>query len=190
MNEQNRKKAIVLGALGLALAAVLWFQFSGSNSAPAASSAATKTAMNQPGVAVGTGNATVPQVGSVFNKSDVDIHALIQSVKEVEFDYEELHISRNPTLPLIGGVSTFRARLAEGDEDISPDDLLYAANRKQLTGILWNKARPLAVVDDEVVYVGYRFPEPIEVKAIEPNRIVLAIDGQDVEIVKELLKEQ
>jgi hypothetical protein len=186
MNEQNKKKAIVLGVLGIALVVVLYLQFTGET-APVASG--TKTAMNQPGIAVGTGNAAVPQVSSVFQRSDVDIDQLIQSVSEVEFDYASEHVSRNPTLPLVGGVSFFRARMAEGETVLEADDLLYAANRKELTGIIWNDARPLAVVDNEVVHVGYRFIEPIEVKAIEQGRIVLAIDGQDVEIVKEL-KEQ
>ena len=187
MNEQNRKKAIVLGALGVALAAVMWFQFAGSK--PDAVTPPVQTAKNQPGVPVGAGSSAVPQVGSVFQRSNVAIQQLIQSVREVEFDYMVAHLSRNPTLPLVGGVSYLRARALEGEDEFSVDDLLYAANRKQLTGILWNAFRPLAVVDDSVVHVGYRFAEPIEVKAIEQNRIVLAIDGQDVEVVKEL-KEQ
>ena len=138
------------------------------------------------GVAVGVGQVGVAFGNSVFQETDVNIDSLIQRVREVEFDYGEDHLARNPTHPILGGSKYLLQLAADRAATATPEDLLYAANRKELTGILWNEKSPLAVIDNEVVYVGFRFLEPIEVKAIEPTRIVLTIDGQDVEIVKEL----
>ena len=83
----------------------------------------------------------------------------------------------------------FRARRVPGAEGELAENLLYEANRKNLTGIIWDDVTPLAVIDNAVVYVGYEFEEPIIVKTIERDYVVLAIAGEDIEVVRQL-KEQ
>lgn len=186
MNEENKKQIYMLGGLAVVLGGVLWFAvFKGGPETAAVSNP-------QAGAAVG-GTVAGATVGSVFQEASVDLDALIENIKEVEFNYARQRDSRNPTLALIGDHMAFRMKgvtLASGEE---AQDLLYEASRKKLTGIMWDAVNPLAVIDDQVVTVGddlitegFENESPIYVKAIEPGQVVLAVAGADLEVVRVL----
>jgi hypothetical protein len=120
---------------------------------------------------------------------DVDLDQLLQEIKVVDFDYAKEHTDRDPTLPLVGDSMLLRARTARLGGEQDADDLLMAAARKTVTGIMWDPEHPLAVIDNEVVSVGFEFMDTIIVKAIERDHVVLGLAGQEQDVVREL-KEQ
>jgi len=188
MNEENKKQFIVLAVLGVILGGVLWFSvFKKGPEGPT-----TQAGQNSSQVAAATtaNGQMSSRISSVFQEAPVDLEELIENIKEVEFDYHNQHDSRNPTLALVGDPMLFRTYAAAiGSDDEIAENLLYEANRKNLTGIIWDDRTPLAVIDGDVVKVGYEFHEPIIVKAIERDYVVLAIAGEDLEVVRQL-KEQ
>ncbi len=187
--KKSNKQYIILGVLGLVLAVVLYTQLFGG------SSPATPIEAVQTGVAGAVTNAAnIPpaasaRVESVFQKVDVDLDQLLQEIKVVDFDYAKEHSDRDPTLPLAGDSMLLRARTARLSASQDADDLMLAAARKMVTGIMWDPSHPLAVIDNEVVSVGFEFMDTIVVKAIERDHVVLGLAGQDLEVVREL-KEQ
>lgn len=187
--KKSNKQYIVLGALGLVLAVVLYSQVfkGGSPSAPI-------EAVQRGAETVTNAAATIPpaanaRVESVFQKVDVDLDQLLQEVRVVDFDYAKEHTDRDPTLPLVGDSMLLRARTARITGEQDTDDLLMAAARKNVTGIMWDPRHPLAVIDNEVVSVGFEFMDTIIVKAIERDHVVLGLAGQEEDVVREL-KEQ
>ncbi len=183
MNEDNKKQIIALAVLGVLLGGVVVKNLMGATSTPTVS-ATTRTAdATAGGAATSTG-------GSVFDEIDIDIQELVQNIKEVNFRYDDEHLARNPSAPLVGAYAIYakRAELENG-ETPSTDNLLYEANRKKVTGIIWDAKNPIAVIDDQVVRVGYRFEEPISVKAILQDHVVLSLANEGLDIIREL-KEQ
>lgn len=185
MNENNRKQFIALGALFLVLGGVLWFQVFRPKATPTVQARQNNTTAANPMSALENPEAEA-RVESVFKKVDVDLDQLLDEVKVVEFDYEDQHQDRDPTLPLVGDQALMRVRLAKQHSERSTQDLLYVAKNMHVTGIVWDSRDPLAVIDNEVVSVGYEFQDPIVVKAIERDHVVLGLVGQDTEVVREL----
>jgi hypothetical protein len=183
VNEDNKKQIIALTVLGVLLGGVVVKNMMGATSTPTAS-ASTQTANAAAGGAAGNAG------GSVFDEIDIDIQELVQNIKEVNFSYDDEHLARNPSAPLVGSYAIY-AKKAELDngEGPSTDNLLYEANRKKVTGIIWDSTNPMAVIDDQVVHVGYRFEEPISVKAILQDHVVLSLANDGLDIIREL-KEQ
>jgi len=186
MNEDNKKQFIILGVLGAVLGVVLYMQVLAPMLGGAGDTAVqARTGSNQP--APITADASKARVESVFQRVDVDIDELLEQIQVAEFDYAEVEADRDPTMPLVSGNMLLTARPQRGVKGGAIDEtLLAAANRMDVTGIIWDPARPLAVVNNEVVHVGFEFQEPIVVKAIERNRVVLGLIGQDHEVVREL----
>lgn len=185
---KKKKQTIVLSVLGIVLTLVLGSQFLGGGPKPTAQAKQTgaagparNSAENLPVAA--------PRVASVFQRADVDLDTLVQEIKVVEFEYDRDSGDRDPTLPLAGDTMKLRARTAMARANQSPEDLLFSAKQKRVTGIIWDDVTPFAVIDNDVVSVGFTFDEPIFVKAIERDHVVLGITGQDTEVVSEL-KEQ
>jgi hypothetical protein len=116
----------------------------------------------------------------------VNLDQLVQEVKVVDFDYAKERSDRDPTMPLVGDSMLLRARTARLATTQDAEDLLLAASRKTVTGIMWDPSHPLAVVDNEVVSVGFEFEDTIVVKAIEREHVVLGLAGQDQSVVREL----
>jgi len=188
MSQQaNKKQFIILGVLGLVLAGALGRAFLGGGSAPIQAVQTNLPASAQTAASIAP--AENARVGSVFQKVDIDLDQLLQEIKVVDFDYAREHSDRDPTLPLVGDSMMLRARTARLAASQDADDLLMAAGRKMVTGIMWDPKRPLAVVDNEVVTVGFEFEDTIVVKAIERDHVVLGLAGQDQDVVREL-KEQ
>lgn len=190
MNVENKKQFIALGALALVLGGVLWMVvFKKGPEGPAIQAGQEASTQMAAATTADTKSGMSSRISSVFQEAHVDLHELIQNIKEVEFNYREEHDGRNPTVALVGDPMLFRTYTDWGDGDEIAENLLYEANRKNLTGIIWDDDTPLAVIDGEVVGVGHEFQEPIIVKAIEQNFVVLAIAGEDLEVVRQL-KEQ
>lgn len=188
MNEEKKKEVIVLAVLLLVLGGAIWFfVFKKDPAGPTIQARPTDSAQQTLSGEAASGVSS--RISSVFQEAPLDLQELIQNIKEVEFDYRDAHDSRNPTRALVGDPMVFRARRIPGGESELAENLLYEANRKNLTGIIWDDVTPMAVIDNAIVYVGYEFEEPIIVKAIERDYVVLAITGEDLEVVRQL-KEQ
>lgn len=186
--KKPNKQILILAVLGLVLAVVLGKTlFGGSSTAPIQ---AVQT--NLPASVTATADvpaAATARVGSVFQKVDVDLDQLLQEIKVVDFDYAKEHTDRDPTMALVGNSMLLRARTAKLAASQDADDLLMAAARKTVSGIMWDSNRPLAVIDNEVVSVGFEFEDTIVVKSIERDHVVLGLAGQEQDVVREL-KEQ
>ncbi len=185
---KKKKQTIVLVSLGVVLALVLGSLLMGGE--PKREAQAKQTGAQQPARNSAKNlPAAAPRVASVFQRTDVDLDTLVQEIKVVEFEYDKGAEARDPTLPLAGDSMKLRARTAIAKHDLTPESLLNSAKQKRVTGIIWDDRRPYAVIDNDVVSVGFTFDEPIFVKAIERDHVVLGITGQDTEVVSEL-KEQ
>ena len=185
MTPDQRKRAILLGVLLVVVVAALWFQFFRTPSAPENVASAVATPASAP----------MPQVESVFQESEVNIDDLVQNIREVDFEYGEDVQARDPMAPLVGSsyIALQRAAGESGMPTRDKQSLVYEANLKHVTGIMWDPQSPMAViktpgVGDEVVNRGFEFEEGIHVKDIGPDHVVLSLklEGEEVEIVKEL----
>ena len=110
------------------------------------------------------------------------LEELVASVDEVEFDYEVAmrEHPRNPMRPLVGNMAPARFR-AEGEDGTSPLPYYQAesiARTMAVTGIVWDKHNPMAIVDGEVVTRGYTFPSGILVEDIERSRLLLRVNDR------------
>lgn len=185
VNEENRNQIIVLVLL-VAVAGFFIFRsfssVSGDGATPTASAGSESTA-------------TIVAFQSVFDDVDVDINQLMENIKDVEFQYSEVQIARDPSLPILkGSVGTpIDPTFPLDGSSLSPDSLVYLAELKVVTGIIHGDDNPMAVIDGEVVSIGYEFRDspdakPIIVKSIGIDSVVLSIPSEDVEVIKELIK--
>lgn len=190
MNEENKKQVIILVVLFVLLGGVLYFfVFKGSGGQPAPTQAATSSSTVMSAAAGDMSGVNITsRVDSVFQETDIDLDELAQSIKVVEFDYYREHESRNPTMPLIGErAAALRQQNVDGETPVQvTEDLIFSANRKIVSGIMWSELSPLAIIDNEVVTVGYEFDEPITVKSIERDHVVLSLAGDGLEVIREL----
>ena len=134
-------------------------------------------------------SAVPSNVGTVFVEADVDINQLIENIKEIDFVYADQHDTRNPLIPLVGTsalVYTSRGQLVRGA--VGEENLLYEAQRKIVSGIIWDPENPLAVINDEVVGVGNYLGEGIMIKMITQDRVVLSVstENENIEVIREL----
>ncbi len=187
MDSNQRNRVILLGGLGVVIAAVFWYQFFRS---PAATPAAVAS--------VPTATAELANVESVFEEANFDIEELANSIKDVEFTYAEAREVRDPMVPLLGGTAFIEFEGTKAGETVTllDENVIYEANRKKVTGIIFDGASPLAVLSesgepDEIVSEGFDLGGGIVVRTIQHNHVVLALqlENETMEIVKEL-KEQ
>lgn len=109
----------------------------------------------------------------VIREIEADLKQLIQTVEVKPLDYPGVRIARNPMAPLVGGLLP---RLAPGEEPpVITRRTIDTMAAKEISGIIWAGANPLAVVDDIVVHVGYVFPNGVEVLDIERNRVLFKV---------------
>lgn len=173
--------------LGTVIAVVFWYQF-----------------FRSPGIVTAPTEASVPaeadltQVESVFEEANFDIDELMNSIKDVEFSYADAREVRDPFLPLLGGTAFIEFEGGSGGDAprLMDENVIYEANRRRVTGIIWDNAFPLAVLSevgqpDEIVSEGFDLGNGILVSKIAHNHVVLALrlENETMEIVKEL-KEQ
>lgn len=170
MNTQ-KKQLIIVGILGVVLVGVLAYQLTRSAPGPADTGkvdvAAAKTS------AVGAKKtAKTASAGADKTKKEEDelnIAELLEDIEAVDFVYEHEKTARNVMAPLLGVTPTGgvgpEASIITGKEvdNFTMMDLM----QKVVSGIMWDEVRPLAVVDDEVVYPGFEYVYGDEVAVVE-----------------------
>ncbi|MCH7910808.1 MAG: hypothetical protein IIB38_14480 [Candidatus Hydrogenedentes bacterium] len=191
--EEQRKQYLILGVLGLTLVGALYW-FALREDPEMAAIRATAEQAGAPGpvgqmASVRPVSAVPSNVGTVFVEADVDINQLIENIKEIDFVYADQHDTRNPLIPLVGTsalVYTSRGQLVRGA--VGEENLLYEAQRKIVSGIIWDPENPLAVINDEVVGVGSHLAEGILIKMITRDRVVLSVsfENENIEVIREL----
>jgi hypothetical protein len=197
MDEKNKKQTIFAVVLGIVLVVVLIYQFGllGGSKPPAAGPASAVAAAPAgagapfPGTAETAGTAGQPLT---IEHTDVDVRVLLASLKQEPINYKDVRIQRDPMQPLVGKVAnqTKGAGLSDpnappeppvsaGDTPPPPDakqQRIISAQGHRITAIVWDARSPVAVVDDEIVSVGYTYPDGVQVHAIEPSRVVFKVD--------------
>ncbi|MDZ4860352.1 MAG: hypothetical protein SGI88_15350 [Candidatus Hydrogenedentes bacterium] len=202
MNPKNRNKFIILGVLGAAFVFVIGRALLGESdfdrqyrenmekgAQPQADGTVAAAQVSEPAP-----GAAPPVPKSQFQKSAVDVGQLIQSIKEIDFSYDTDRMARNPMTPLVG--ATAPAAFATASEEggtpgaitmVMPGGDAQSVLRSfRVTGILWDKRDPMAVVTypvkgeltSEVITRGFTFPESgIVVSDIDQEHVVLDANG-------------
>lgn len=181
MNEENKKQVIILVIL---LAVLAFFVFKTINTISPTAGGAVNTA-------------TTPAPDDMFKDTDIEainvnIETLQQNIQHVEFIYAENTAARNPSQPTTG-ILMEPVQPGPGEPPELSDNPRSIAQLKKVTGIIWDESSPMAVVDNEVVDVGYEFRYKIFVKSIGVDHVVFSFktpDGEDDEVTKQLVKEQ
>lgn len=188
MNQENTRQIIILVVVMVLLAGALYYSFS------SVSGGVANTAIGGGGAGGGgVGGSNIATFESVFDDVDVDIDQLIQNIQNVEFVYEEVRIARNPAQPILSGNEVDPNEWPPAPLNPDGDSLVFLAEQKKVTGIIWDDASPLAVIDGEVVGVGHEFVvtadnQAIVVKRIGEDFVILAIPSEDEEITKSLVE--
>ncbi len=177
----NKQRIIILGVLLSALGGVIYYQFFLMD--PMAgyqnSSQSRETAEESD-----SGSQVSPPETPIT--SNVDIGALTEEVREVEFDYEAERTSRNPMAPRVGPTV-----LAAGDGGENDDEAAEIAEQEQrlrrlrVTGIVHDGVNPMAVLDEDVVEEGARLTNGARVASIAPDHVVVELDDETVTIYLE-----
>ena len=180
----QRTQVIVLAILGIVVVGVLVFQMTrkppgppipqgGASKAAAAKTgdaAAKKTVAGKTAAAAGK---TEADDAVQIKKADVNIDDLLSGIKEVDFDYEQSRLPRDPMAPLVGTL-TRRKDGGEAETAAAPATAVGVMS-KVVSGILWDGRRPLAVVDNEVVYPGYIYADGATVESIERDNVTFKV---------------
>ena len=203
MNPQNRNKIILLAVVGVVALYFVLKPFLVESEfdkkyrenlakAPQPSAQGGQSDATAPNAAGGG-----PAVKSQFQKAAVDVDQLIASVKEVSFDYDTERTQVNPMTPLVGSAAhkAINGSPAPGENGGSPQagigDSQAVLRTFRITGILWDKHDPMAVVSypvkgeltSEVVTRGYTFPDTnLRVIDIEQERVILDANGTQVSL--------
>lgn len=180
MNSQ-RRQIIVVAVLGVLLAGVLIYQFGfkGVSHSSAAKTPA-KTAPATRAAAAGAKTAAAPKDGEQAETDEIDIDALLASIKEVDFDYEQERIPRDVMAPLVGKVSV-RSEQEGSAAPVAPATLGKVMS-KTVSGIVWDKKYPVAVVDNEVVEPGYEYADGTVVESIEEDHVVFRVGESLIQV--------
>lgn len=189
MNEQNRKQIIIAVVLCVALVGVLVYQFGFAGKA-----VAPPNPRNTGAGARGKIDST--QLVALEKAEDINIDELLRSVDIQPVEYAKVRVQRNPMMPLVGQITPMTGFLGLEQAGnvttagLSPDvsertplvsnlsRIISSVMQKQVTAVVYdpkNAARSIAVIDDEVVGVGYIYPNGVEVSAIEADRVILKV---------------
>lgn len=180
----DKNKIIVLGVMMAVLAGVIFWQFTkGAGTTPPPTAPQAPRSADAPETSA---SGAAPQVvQSQFKDVDVNLDQLVQEIKEVDFAY--LPEGRNPMLPLVG--RTYFAK-QNGDQDspagLESFELMAIAQRMSLTGLIWDPADPVAVIDNTIVRPGHVFADlDIRVSEIRPTSVTLEVEDSLVELTLE-----
>lgn len=165
MNQTNPKQLIMLGVLVVAAIGVVLYQTMGSGGGATSSGSGTKTAAKA--------EAPVQR----FVEVDVDVDKLLEAMRAVNFDYASSRISRNPMTPLVGQLN--QQTQGEATAEARPGQNRMEIFLKKITGIVWDEYDPKAVIDNEVVGIGYTYPSGVQIYNIEEKRVTFK-DGDSL----------
>ena len=177
----NKQRIIILGVLMVALCGVIYYQFflMDPMGGYETSTQPRETAEESDAAP----DAVPPQT---LITSDVDIDALTEEVREVEFDYEAERVSRNPMSPRVGP-----SVMAAGDGGAEDDAAAEIAERERtlrrlrVTGIVHDGVNPMAVVNEDVVEEGAQLMNGARVASIAPDHVVVEMDDEMVTVYLE-----
>jgi hypothetical protein len=183
----NKKKVLILGGLGLVFVFFLVKQLLKEDpvlenwQAPTAQSEQTEQVDAEANSAGGPAPSTKSAVAqSQFEEVEIDIDQLLDQMKEVDFDYDEVRDRRDPFRPLVGPTATrvIQAKQtgAGGTEPASASAAVREARSMMVSGIIWDKEKPVAVVDGVVVYPGFKFEQGIGVEEIQADRVIVRVN--------------
>lgn len=175
MNQVPRKQLIILGVLIVVVIGVLGYQFMGAGGAPATTASKAKPAAK--GAAAKKGAKAGDDEVVRFEESKVQIDDLLDAIRVVNFDYAAERVSRDPFTPLVGMMAE-QAAAGEAQTAV-PGSNRMEILQKKITGIVWDKFDPRAVIDDEVVSIGYTYPSGVQVYNIEEKRVTFK-DGDSL----------
>jgi hypothetical protein len=112
---------------------------------------------------------------------DIDADDLLSKVRAVTFNYAERRIERQPMRPLVGRVQPGAINVAQQPGTAS------SVLRKSITAIMIAGDATSAIVDNEVVYVGYVYPDGVQVQEIQPGRVIFKVGDSLIPVeMKEL----
>jgi len=163
VNPEQRKQAIMLAVLGVALAGVLVWQLRGGGSE---GKQPTRRSESSRKASEATGELAI-------RMADVNIEELVARVRErvyVDFAYEEHRLPRDPMRPLVGDAAA-GPMLPQIGEKISREAVIKAVQDKVVSGIVWDERDPCAIIDNEVVFRGQQFPLGIVLVDIQPDHV-------------------
>lgn len=170
MNNTNPKQLILRGVLVLGAIGAVLYQVMGSGSAETASSGAKGK------------NAKKANEDPVqrFVEVDVNIDTLLEGIRAVNFDYASERISRDPMTPLVGQLAENANQQGGGTMEAgAPGSNRMEISLKKITGIVWDKYDPRAVIDNEVVGIGYTYPSGVQIYNIDEKRVTFK-DGDSL----------
>ncbi len=180
----NVIKGIVVAVLLLAAAVLFWWQMQPDAETRAVIERGSQNRGEPAKQAAGqsapaAGKVPAPAAAPAGQASQLDLDALLASVQQVEFDYAANRPSRDPMRALVGLTPVLPNGGEVTDEPILPDVTPPAIRSMILSGIIYDEQRPMAVLDDEVVFPGYEFPNGVVVEAIEPTAVRLRMGDRE-----------
>jgi hypothetical protein len=179
----QKKQLLMVGLLGVVLVGVLVFNITREAPGPPSDLLKNnKVAIPKPTppVATTSGTQTPPKPAATSTPTPsggTDINALLRNIKEVDFEYSTKKMSRDVMEPLVG--------MASGNKPGEPGKKLLNVSgpgrlmdymKKSVLGILWNPVRPLAVVDKDLVYPGFKYDDGGVVESIEPDSVTFKFE--------------
>ena len=176
MNDQNKKQIIIAAVLGVVLVGVLVYQFVLSAPPPPPTTGTQKTQTQKAAPRTTRTAASTAQTAAVAPE-EIDLKSMIASVEVKPIDYPAVRIARSPMTPLVGQM---RPQAAAGTDEEGVDEVLTQISidttaSKQISGIIWDDDYPVAIVDDVVVHIGYRFPNGALVHQIDRTRVLFKV---------------
>lgn len=194
MNPQNRKQIIIVAVLGVVLVGVLIYQVTRpAPGGPKVENTKAPAATGVPAAAAPSAAAHAPAAGATasggstqLKHADVDVDGLLAGIQEVNFDYDSSRMPRDPMAPLVGIVAKVQED-GETSTEAAPTATISQLMQKVVSGIVWDKVYPVAIVDNEIVYPGYRYPDGTAVEKIERDRVVFRIGDSLVQVELEEL---
>lgn len=172
MNDNtNKRNMIILGVMGVVLVVVLGRALMPLMSGGSSTSKSAAKTTNTP---------TRAQV-QTLKEVDIDADELLNNIRPVTFIYESERIERNPMTPLVGTLNAISSPTAIVRGSVS------SVMQKRVTGIVWDKYNPAAIVDEEIVTKGHEYPDGVRVYSIEPDQVTFQVGDTRVPIkMKEL----
>jgi hypothetical protein len=183
----QQKKVIVVVALLVMLVGVLIFQF--ARKAPGPPAIQNPPVTKAGGAPAPAGKVAAPAEApkTQIKKTDINIDSLLAGIREVDFDYDKERMPRDPMAPLVGTLTKTRGGEEPGKEQPVAPATAVQVMSKVVSGIVWDAKRPIAVVDNEVVYPGYEYPDGTVVASIERNQVVFKVGDSLIQVpLKEL----
>lgn len=190
MNKQ-KKQMIILAVLGVAVLGILVFQMTRGTAPPppkgvtAVAQPPARTAAPAPAAAKApAGTAGKPDAP----RAAINVDELLAGIQEVDFDYDRERIPRDILTPLVGTVRAAKEQQQqEAHSELVPPAILGDILSKTVSGIVWDASRPVAIVDNEIVYPGYQYPDGTIVASIEADAVIFKVGDSLIQVeLKEL----